>query len=95
VVVHVSGWVVRRAVLIISKCYMNVCTKFNSHNRWCGSGSVTELPKVLGPPTDVLVLRILDSHAGARNDTASSVIYNDVDLGDGRSATSPASGYGE
>jgi hypothetical protein len=26
--------------------------------------SVTEPPKVLGPPTDVLVLRTSDSHAG-------------------------------
>jgi hypothetical protein len=39
VVVHVSVGVVRRVVLIISKCNVNVCTKFNSHNRWCGSRS--------------------------------------------------------
>jgi hypothetical protein len=37
--------------------------------------AVTETPKVLGPPTDVLVLRTSDSHAGAHNDSASSVIY--------------------
>jgi hypothetical protein len=36
--------------------------------------SVTEPPKVLGPPTDVLVLRTSGSHAGARNHSASSVI---------------------
>jgi hypothetical protein len=35
--------------------------------------TVMEPPKVLGPPTDVLVLRTLDIHAGARNDSASSV----------------------
>jgi hypothetical protein len=33
-----------------------------------------EPPKVLGPPTDVLVLRTSDSHVGVRNDSASSVI---------------------
>jgi hypothetical protein len=37
--------------------------------------SVTEPPKVLGPPTDVLVLRTLDSHAGVQNDSVSSIIY--------------------
>jgi hypothetical protein len=36
--------------------------------------AVTEPPKVLGPPTDVLVLRTSDSHAGVHNDSASSVI---------------------
>jgi hypothetical protein len=36
---------------------------------------VTEPPKVLGPPTDVLVLRTSDSHAGAHNDSTSPVIY--------------------
>jgi hypothetical protein len=35
---------------------------------------VTEPPKVLDPPTDVLVLRTSDSHAGVHNDSASSVI---------------------
>jgi hypothetical protein len=34
--------------------------------------AVTEPPKVLGPLTDVLVPRTSDSHAGARNDSASS-----------------------
>jgi hypothetical protein len=34
---------------------------------------VMEPPKVLGPPTDVLVLRTSDSHVGARNDLASLV----------------------
>jgi hypothetical protein len=29
--------------------------------------AVMEPPKVLGPPTDVLVLRTLDRHAGALN----------------------------
>jgi hypothetical protein len=33
------------------------------------SSDVTEPPKVLGPPTDVLVLRTSDSHAGAHNDS--------------------------
>jgi hypothetical protein len=37
--------------------------------------AVTEPPKVLGPPTDVLVLRTSDSHAGVNNDWASLVIY--------------------
>jgi hypothetical protein len=36
--------------------------------------AVSEPPKVLGPPTDVLVLRTSDSHAGAHNYSASSVI---------------------
>jgi hypothetical protein len=36
--------------------------------------SVTELPKLLGPPIDVLVLRTLDNHAGAHNHSTSSVI---------------------
>ena len=36
--------------------------------------AVTKPPKVLGPPTDVLVLRTSDSHAGAHNDLASLVI---------------------
>jgi uncharacterized membrane protein len=36
------------AVLIISKCYMNGCTKFNSHNRWWGSGSYLVLFRILG-----------------------------------------------
>jgi hypothetical protein len=35
---------------------------------------VTELPKVLGPPTYVLVLRTSDSHVGVHNESASSVI---------------------
>jgi hypothetical protein len=35
---------------------------------------VMEPPKVLGPPTYVLVPRTSDSHAGAHNDSASSVI---------------------
>jgi hypothetical protein len=37
--------------------------------------AVAEPPKVLGPPTDVLVPRTSDSHAGARNNLVSSVIY--------------------
>jgi hypothetical protein len=36
--------------------------------------TVMEPPKVLGPPTDVLVLRTSDSHVGAHNNSASSVI---------------------
>jgi hypothetical protein len=35
---------------------------------------VTEAPKVLGPPTYVLVLRTSDNHAGAHNHSASSII---------------------
>jgi hypothetical protein len=35
---------------------------------------VTEPPKVLDPPIDVLVLRTSDSHAGLNNDLASPVI---------------------
>jgi hypothetical protein len=36
--------------------------------------SVTEPPKVLGPPIDVLVPRTTDTHAGAHNDSASLLI---------------------
>jgi hypothetical protein len=36
--------------------------------------AVTEPPKVLGPPIDVLVLMTSDSHEGAHNDSASSVM---------------------
>jgi hypothetical protein len=35
--------------------------------------AVTEPPKVLDPPTDVLVLRTTDSHAGVHNVSVSSV----------------------
>jgi hypothetical protein len=35
---------------------------------------VTETPKVLGPPTDVLVLRTSDNHVDARNHSTSSVV---------------------
>jgi hypothetical protein len=38
------------------------------------AGLVTEPPKVLGPPTDVLVPRTSYSHACAHNDSTSSVI---------------------
>jgi hypothetical protein len=34
---------------------------------------VTEPPKVLGPPTDVLVLRTSDNHVDAHNHSTSSV----------------------
>jgi hypothetical protein len=37
--------------------------------------SVTEPPKVLVPPTDVLVLRTSDNHVDAHNHSTSSVIY--------------------
>jgi hypothetical protein len=40
--------------------------------------AVMEPPKVLGPPTDVLVLRTSDSHAGAHNDSVGSVICNSI-----------------
>jgi hypothetical protein len=46
---------------------------------------ITEPPKVLGPPTDVLVLRTSDSHAGAHNDSAGPVICIFI--------TSPKSAY--
>jgi hypothetical protein len=36
--------------------------------------AVTEPPKVLGPPTDVLVLRTSANHVGARNHSTSSVL---------------------
>jgi hypothetical protein len=36
--------------------------------------AVTEPPKTLGPPTDVLVLRTSDSHAGALNGLVDPVI---------------------
>jgi hypothetical protein len=35
--------------------------------------AVTEPPKVLGPPTDVLVLRTSDNYVGAHNHSTSSV----------------------
>jgi hypothetical protein len=36
--------------------------------------TVTEPPKVFGPPTDVLVLRTSDNHVDAHNHLTSSVI---------------------
>jgi hypothetical protein len=36
--------------------------------------NVMEPPKVLGPPTNVFVLRTLDSHEGVHNDSTSLVI---------------------
>jgi hypothetical protein len=39
-----------------------------------GTDPVTEPPKVLGPPTDVLVLKTSNSHAGVHNDSASLVV---------------------
>jgi hypothetical protein len=42
--------------------------------RETGASGVAESPKVLGSPTDVLVLRTSDSHAGVHNDSTSSVI---------------------
>jgi hypothetical protein len=36
--------------------------------------AVTKPPKVLGPPTDVLVLRSSDSHTGAHNGSTGLVI---------------------
>jgi hypothetical protein len=36
--------------------------------------AVMEPPTVLGPPTDVLVLRTSDSHAGTLNGSASPII---------------------
>jgi hypothetical protein len=35
--------------------------------------AVTEPPKILGPPTDVLVLKTLDNHAGAPNGSTGPV----------------------
>jgi hypothetical protein len=40
-------------------------------NKW--SFVVTEPPKVLGPPTDVLVLRTSDNHVDAHNHSTSSI----------------------
>jgi hypothetical protein len=37
--------------------------------------SVTEPPKVLGPPTDVLVLRTSDSHTGALNGSIGLITF--------------------
>jgi hypothetical protein len=39
-----------------------------------GLAIVTKLPKVLGPPTNVLVLRTSDNHVDAHNHSISSVI---------------------
>jgi hypothetical protein len=36
--------------------------------------AVTEPPKVLGPPIDVLVLRTSDNHVDAHNHSTSSII---------------------
>jgi hypothetical protein len=47
--------------------------------------AVTEPPKILGPPTDVLVLRTSDSHVGAHNGSAGPVICIPI--------TSPKSPY--
>jgi hypothetical protein len=40
-----------------------------------GMGNVTEPPKVLGPPTVVLVLRTLDNPVDAHNHSTSSILY--------------------
>ena len=37
--------------------------------------TITEPPKVLGPPTDVLVLRTSDNHAGALNGSVDPITY--------------------
>jgi hypothetical protein len=42
--------------------------------------SVTKPPKILGPPTDVLVLRTSDSHAGAHNGSVGPVICISITL---------------
>jgi hypothetical protein len=47
--------------------------------------NVTEPPKILGPPTDVHVLRTSDNHAGALNGSAGPVICISI--------TSPKSAY--
>ena len=49
------------------------------------SQSITEPPKILGPPIDVLVPRTSDSHAGALNGSAGLVICISI--------TSPKSAY--
>jgi hypothetical protein len=46
-------------------------------NRIC-RGSVMDPPKVLGPPTDVLVLRTSDNHIDAHNHLTSSVFYINI-----------------
>jgi hypothetical protein len=40
--------------------------------------AVTEPPKVLGPPKDVLVLRISNNHIDAHNHLTSSVFYINI-----------------
>jgi hypothetical protein len=47
--------------------------------------AVTEPPKILGPPTDVLVLRTSESHAGAINGSAGPITCISI--------TSPKSAY--
>jgi hypothetical protein len=47
--------------------------------------SVKEPPKILGPPTDILVLETSDSHAGAHNCLVGPVISISI--------TSPKSAY--
>ena len=47
--------------------------------------AITEPPKILGPPKDVLVLRTLNSRAGAHNGSAGPIICISI--------TSPKSAY--
>jgi hypothetical protein len=47
--------------------------------------AVTEPPKILGPPTDVLIIRTSDSHAGVLNGSAGPITYIFI--------TSPKSAY--
>jgi hypothetical protein len=42
--------------------------------------SVTEPPKILGPPTDVLVLRTLDIHVGTLNGSAGPITCISITL---------------
>jgi hypothetical protein len=60
---------------LITQCStMDQAVSLAARRRQFELSFVTEPPKVLGPPTDVLVPRTSDSYAGAHNDSASSVI---------------------
>jgi 2-oxoglutarate dehydrogenase complex dehydrogenase (E1) component-like enzyme len=52
----------------------NIQELWDSREKCYELSIVTEPPKVLGPLTDVLVLRTSDNHVGAHNHSTSSVI---------------------
>jgi len=70
-------WQDKNERMLQGKYFKKNLLKYYEMSKEMGFASIlamTEPPKVLGPPTDVLVLRTSDNHAGAHNDSASSVI---------------------